>query len=324
MDDRTVVKTCRELGDWDFVERHVANGRTTEYVPSWSTTKPYPSSVAFVGGENTSGDFATGENVGGTSVILAGGLRPTSCIFDSESYLLSPAYKPADSKSTNEVSASGPDAEAPAVAGEFDRIWRAYGRYGNKQASRQAFEAIFAPDVDHIAGRAAAWAASAKAGQRRMPLEKWLSAEKYDEADRSVKAKTPTTNTADRSEDDEEHPDMRKKHVPDHTAIAEAERRLQRSAIQYDVPRGVALTVLSTAEERRGDNTWLEIQTDRGRVAVLVEGRSAAMQEAGQAHLNQLTDACRLGTINDSVELHAKSFMVVGDTFAALPEADAA
>jgi hypothetical protein len=55
------------------------------------------------------------------------------------------------------------------------------------------FAAIDNPDVDHIAERAAAWAASAKPGQRRMPLEKWLAAEKYDEADRKVPAKQPAS-----------------------------------------------------------------------------------------------------------------------------------
>jgi hypothetical protein len=72
---------------------------------------------------------------------------------------------------------------APADAG-FERVWRAYGKLGNKAASRRAFAAILNPDIAHIAARASAWAASAKAGQKRMPLEKWLTAEKYDEADR--------------------------------------------------------------------------------------------------------------------------------------------
>ncbi|WP_439360708.1 hypothetical protein [Bradyrhizobium sp. DASA03007] len=235
MNDRTVVKTCRELADWGFVTRRVVSGRTTEYVPSWATAKPCPTSVDFAGGENTSGEFATGESAGGASVDFAGGLHPTSCTFDSESYLPSPAYSPADGISKS-VSASGPDAEAPAVAGKsFERIWKAYGRYGNKQSSRQAFETIASPDVDHIASRAAAWAASAKPGQRRMPLEKWLAAEKYDEADRSVKSKAePPTS--------DEYPDE----------AAERWRRIRRSTIEIDVPRDIPLMIVASAMQKRG------------------------------------------------------------------------
>lgn len=287
----------------------------------WATTKPYPT--------NTSGDFATSENTsgifaGGASGILAGGSGQTSPIFPTESYLPSPAYSPADGISKS-VSASGPGAEAPAVAGrEFERIWIAYGRYGNKQASRRAFEAILNPDVDHIVSRAAAWAASAKPGQRRMPLEKWLAAEKYDEADRSVKARAARARNAADDEDDEEEVDVRKKHVPDHFAIAEAARRVRQSAIEYDVPHGVPVTIIDSAVVARDGDRWLELQTDRGGVAVLLEGHSASLQEAGQEHFGRLCDACRVNEVNDSSDLHGRSFMIVRGTFAELPEEQAA
>src|SRR5690606_27636224 len=85
----------------------------------------------------------------------------------TESYLLSGLQ--ADLVvGTNEVSATGPGADAPAEAGGFERVWRAYKKHGNKQASRKAFEAIPNPEVDLITSRAASWAASAKPGQRRM------------------------------------------------------------------------------------------------------------------------------------------------------------
>ncbi|MCA1476766.1 hypothetical protein [Bradyrhizobium sp. NBAIM08] len=99
MNDRTVVKTCRELADWGFVTRRVVSGRTTEYVPSWATAKQYPTSVDFAGGENTAGEFATVENAGGASVNFAGGLHLTSCTFDSESYLQLPADSKTDGHS---------------------------------------------------------------------------------------------------------------------------------------------------------------------------------------------------------------------------------
>ncbi len=95
------------------------------------------------------------------------------------------------SMGTEEVSApaaSGLSAVAGAGS-DFERIWVAYRKLGNKKASRAAFEAIENPDVELIVARAASWAASAKPGQKRMPLEKWLAAEKYDEADRRVEPK---------------------------------------------------------------------------------------------------------------------------------------
>jgi hypothetical protein len=184
MDDKTIIKTCRELADWGFVLRYVATGKVTEYVPAWATTKPYPTSAS---GEFPSSENTSGNSTGGTSGDFTVGLVETSPVFSRESYLQSPAYKPADCIGTNEVSETGPGAvPAPAVSGSgFERCWRAYGKYGNKQASRKTFAAIENPDVELIVQRAAAWFASAKPGQRRMPFEKWLAAEKYDEADRS-------------------------------------------------------------------------------------------------------------------------------------------
>ncbi|TGN80497.1 hypothetical protein EOW77_0028145 [Bradyrhizobium yuanmingense] len=318
MDERTIIKTCRELADWGFVTRHVVSGRVTEYVPAWATTKPYPT--------NTSGDLATSENTsgffaGGTPGILARGSAQTSPIFPTESYLPSPAYSPADGISKS-VSASGPDAEAPAVAGGFESIWLAYGRYGNKQASRQAFKDITNPDVDHIASRAASWAASAKPGQRRMPLEKWLEQERYDEADRSMKARVAPTSTA--GDGDDEEPDVRKKHATDYAEIAEAERRLRQSALQYDVPPGVLVTIIDTVMIAAGNDLWLQVETDRGSVAVLLEAQSASLQEAGQEHFGRLCDACGVSEVNNSSDLHGKSFMIVRGTFADLPDEQAA
>lgn len=81
---------------------------------------------------------------------------------------------------------------APPAAG-FERIWNAYGKLGSKAAAREAWAKLVDPDIDHIADRAASWAASARPGQKRMPLEKWLVAEKYDEADRRVEPKPERT-----------------------------------------------------------------------------------------------------------------------------------
>ncbi len=90
-------------------------------------------------------------------------------------------------------------ADAPggaAMQEDFERLWKAYGKYGSKEASRKAFNAISDPNIAHMIERASAWATSAKPGQRRMSLEKWLIQERYDEADRkTVQANRVTANT---------------------------------------------------------------------------------------------------------------------------------
>ncbi len=98
-------------------------------------------------------------------------------------------HGPSMSKEVSAAPATAGLAAAEPASGEFERIWLAYGKLGSKKASREAFAAIENPDVVHIAERAAAWAGSARPGQKRMPLEKWLVAEKYDEADRRVAVK---------------------------------------------------------------------------------------------------------------------------------------
>lgn len=202
---------------------------------------------------------------------------------------------------------------------DFERIWKAYGRYGNKQASRRAFEGITGPDLNHIVSRATAWAASAKPGRRRMPLEKWLAAEKYDEADRSVRPKAEPPELAE-----EDDMGRRRSSTVDAAEAAEHDRKLSGAAIEISVPSGVPLTVVSTAVEKRGGDTWMALQTDRGRVAVLVEGSNAPLQDAGQEHLQRLAYACGVDAIDDPAELHGTSFMIALSTFAALPEREAA
>ncbi|MBR0948070.1 hypothetical protein ABIF65_010867 [Bradyrhizobium japonicum] len=146
-----------------------------------------------------------------------------------------------------------------------------------------------------------------------------MAAEKYDEADRSVKPKAEAS-----EQKEEQEVSRRRSNTVDATEAAEHDRKIRKAAIEISVPRGVPLMVVSTAVERRGDDTWLEIQTDRGGVAVLLERHSATLQEAGQAHFGRLTTACGVRALDDSSELHGKLFMIVGDTIAGLVEMDAA
>jgi hypothetical protein len=103
--------------------------------------------------------------------------------------LLDPGTDPGTSNSNVSADPALAGLAAATPAAGFERIWNAYGKLGNKRASREAWSALVEPDVDLIVERAASWAASARPGQKRMPLEKWLAAEKFDEADRQVAPK---------------------------------------------------------------------------------------------------------------------------------------
>jgi hypothetical protein len=284
-------------------------------MPNWITTPPTTMHNAdFEVVSGTHGDSTIATHGGHTNLVSGthGG---------SESDLLLTGLE-AELVVSEKVSASGPGAEAPAVAGiDFERVWRAYGRYGNKQASRRAFDTIINPDVDHIAKRAAAWAASAKPGQRRMPLEKWLAAEKYDEADRSGRQSTVAA-LEEEPDHEEEVAVGRKRDSVDAAQAAEDARAVRRAAIEIHAPRNVPLTVMDAHLEQRSDGTWLMLKTDRGDVAVLVEGGTgrAAEQEEGQAHLGRLADACGI-KISEPEDLCGKTFMMVDDTFVSVARA---
>ncbi|UPJ69870.1 hypothetical protein [Bradyrhizobium sp. 187] len=143
--------------------------------------------------------------------------------------------------------------------------------------------------------------------------------QRYDEADRSVRPKAEPPELAE-----EDDMGRRRSSTVDAAEAAEHDRKLSGAAIEISVPSGVPLTVVSTAVEKRGGDTWMALQTDRGRVAVLVEGSNAPLQDAGQEHLQRLAYACGVDAINDPAELHGTSFMIALSTFAALPEREAA
>lgn len=306
MSQRAVVSACRELTEWGYTQRIVGSGsRPSEYTPNWTTTPPFtvPSTdFEVVSGTHDDSTIATQE---GHTKSLSGthGGR--------ESDLPLTGVKAELEVVSKSVSASGPGAEAaPAVAGiDFEHCWRAYGRYGNKQASRKAFEAIENPDVDLIARRASAWAASAKPGQRRMPFEKWLEAEKYDEADRQVQPKARVSK-----------PEVRERTDADHAnESARAARSIERKAIDVGVPLNVPVTVVSDAVESNDGDKWLRLLTDKGSIGILIEANSCDLQRAGQMHFAQLTDACGLVDVSDGAAFHGMRFMVTHDGIVSTP-----
>lgn len=173
-----------DLVSWGYLNREDGKGRrANRYTPAWAVLEPCVQespnandndrSVLFL--PNTS--VLDSPNANGHSVHEFPNEDPPT-----PTRVIDPGTV------CREVSAPAPAADAPGGSG-FDRVWQAYGRLGNKAAARKAFDVIADPDVDLIAERAKSWAASAKPGQRRMPLERWLAAEKWDEADRRVAAK---------------------------------------------------------------------------------------------------------------------------------------
>jgi hypothetical protein len=154
-----------------------------------------------------------------------------------------------------------------------------------------------------------------------MPFEKWLAQEKYDEADRRVRQELAAANDSAEQEDADVR---RKRDGVDASKVAEAARAISRAAIQISAPCNVPLMVHGAITEKRGGDTWLNLETNKGSVAILIEGSSPFLQEAGQAHLMRLADACGLSDVSDSGEFHGRTFMIARGTFAAAPEQKAA
>lgn len=168
--------------------------------------------------------------------------------------------------------APGLSAVAP-VAG-FERVWAAYGKLGNKAKSRDAFAEIDIEEhpADSIAAKAASWCASAKPGTKRMPLEKWLAAEKYDEADRQpARAAQPHFEAANDDDDDD---------LPDDDADG---------GIRFGPSRTATNSGTIVAASLEG--MVLTVRLDNGYERVIaLEHNNHAVQAAGQAELAGLAE----------------------------------
>lgn len=103
--------------------------------------------------------------------------------------LLDPVIEPGTGNCNDVSGEAAADGLAPTARAGFEKVWLAYGKLGSKASARAEWAKLIDPDVDHIVARAASWAASARPGQKRLPLERWLALEKYDEADRRVEPK---------------------------------------------------------------------------------------------------------------------------------------
>ncbi|MBN8242942.1 hypothetical protein JF546_07970 [Nitratireductor aquimarinus] len=189
------------------------------------------------------------------------------------------------------VSAAPPSGLTADGAAGFEKVWKAYGKLGDKRAAQAVYAAIENPDIDHIASRAASWAASARPGQKRMPLEKWLAAEKYDEADRRVEPTKPAGPQPAATDDEPIE------WVGDVSAI---------------IPPGMHGVTVKTATatwDGSGTKLTLAIDIDTGRLlhgdvehSFYTEHHDIKVQARGQKHLEQLAQAAGID-IEDSSQL---------------------
>ncbi|WP_217568825.1 hypothetical protein [Mesorhizobium sp. GbtcB19] len=174
-------------------------------------------------------------------------------------------------------------------------MWAAYGKYGSRQASKAAFAAIADPDVDRIAERAAAWAASAKPGKRRMPLEKWLAEERYDEADRKVIRQPPPAN------------DNRT------TPAAKAAARhveIERAEMTENVA-GDKVIVFHLIEP--GTTDGVIEGAPSGILEIVIESNSSKKQDEGQERLQRLAQACGRDEVESTDCLDFHRFTLLPD-----------
>lgn len=257
--DRTnVISSLRRLIEHGAfsVLREGSGTRPTEYGLNFDFT---PSGV--VGNTTSSGVVSTTSS----GVADTTSKPPSGVVGNTESHLLVPVTT-GDKVRRSVSAAPGDGAEGAAPAVGFEDGWKAYGRRGNKKASRAAWGGIDWDQYDygpeHVIVRARSWAGSVKPGQRRMPFEKWLEAEKFDEADRkaaSTSCKAPATPANDNADDDMRLPP---KPIDTHWGTietADVEQRERKSVLCLRIDgKSVEITLEShdSKEQERGQREF--------------------------------------------------------------------
>lgn len=229
--------------------------------------------------------------VGTTSYPVEGG---TGNHVVSEDLITGPGERPESSKVGVSAAAGTPAADAPGAATGFERIWNAYGKLGNKQESRKAFATICSPDINHIAERAASWAASAKPGQKRMPLEKWLAAERYDEADRQTLAPAAPRTSTSKAKEPKPKPQPQ---------MPGQNYRIFDAVIESDEFGNETLKIALEGETGTAERSF----------SIIIQHRDSGRQVAGQHRLTSLLTACGITTIDGPGELLGHSIYMDGD-----------
>ncbi|RWF62550.1 hypothetical protein [Mesorhizobium sp.] len=185
----SVNDALADLVAWGWLRQEDGAGRNANrYVPAWDKVCVHP--VV----DTTEGETCVHPVVdAGVHPVVDTNADSVHPVPDEDPLTVTGPQDPVTGKSNPVAPAGGPDAVAPAAAVGFERAWLAYGKHGGKKAARSEWAALPpGVDVEHIIARAASWAASAKPGQKRMPFEKWLTEERYDEADRRPSRPLPT------------------------------------------------------------------------------------------------------------------------------------
>lgn len=209
-----------------------------------------------------------------------------------------------DPRTSNSNDVSRGDAAAglaPAAPAGFEKVWLAYGKLGNKATSRVEWAKLVDPDVDAIVDRAASWAASAHPGRKRMPLEKWLAAEKYDEADRRVEPK-PEIKPADRDPANDDVPDSEPKRWP----VGEFIGQFVDSKVAEET--GELMVTMFFRIDAPGEH-FSQVLEHRFWLRAMVR----SYQEDGQAMLRSICAALGLRNVDDTDCLIGKPLVAISD-----------
>jgi hypothetical protein len=219
----------------------------------------------------------------------------------TKTLLLDPVIDPGTGNSNEVTRGDAAAGLAPAAPAGFERIWNAYGKLGNKATSRVEWAKLIDPDVDHIADRASSWAASAHPGRKRMPLEKWLAAEKYDEADRRVEPK-PEVKSADPEPANDDVPD----NEPQRWPAGEFAGQFVDSQVSEET--GELIVTMFFRIDAPGQH-YGKVQEHRFWLRAMVR----SYQDDGQAMMRNICDALGLRDVDDTDLLLGKRLVAVAD-----------
>ena len=287
----TIKKALHDLAEWGYVKplpRRRRNDATKFEIPWVISSRGLVHQTTKVRGLEE-------QTAGGLAEQTASGL-----VDQTESYL------PPDGSTGGEVGkvSAAPDADgltATAPASGFEDGWKAYGRHGSKAKSRDAWAAIDFTQYDygpeHVIERAQSWAASAKPGAKRMPFEKWLEQERYDEADRAVQPKPKKASLETVTSEPSIHREQMAIPANDNNPAPRLVRII--SSRKEETERSRAAIFNAVAE----DGETIEIY-------ISYEHQWQWAQEAGQQNLVELARAVGIEAFEDTEDFHDIPFLL--------------
>ncbi|MGO4677517.1 hypothetical protein AB4Z40_31965 [Bosea sp. 2YAB26] len=305
MDTGWVVRTHEGRGKGKGASRYVPVANVLEL----AAQKNFPQLAHANGPVDSSNELA---HANGPPLAHANGpVQPQLAHANGPKTTITDPRTDAGTSNSNEVAAepAAGGLGATASTAGFEKIWIAYGRLGNKAAARAEFAKLVDPDVDHIVERAASWAASARPGQKRMPLEKWLAAEKFDEADRQVvpkelKAKDEPAATI--AEPDNDNAPEATDGYPWRWPIGEFAGEFTEGRVEEWA--GEMRVTLSFRVDSSGDHHGKVLEH-----GFFLKAVTGSYQEEGQATLNGIRRALGLQNVDDTDQLLGRPLVAVAD-----------